>query len=206
MRFLLVLILLSLPLIGRAWVNDPAPIHHCVDANGQSVFTDRMCADVQATPALPTPASTTAPASISAPGAPPPILCANNLDALKQAVVDAFAAHDPNRLTGLMLWNGYGKGSVVATTRTLSALMDRSLLDLDTASDAPSTADTDNPPSLSENPGTSGTAPPPPPPAPIGDAKLLVIHTSSNDGSGAAHETRLGMTRRSGCLWLLPPN
>ena len=203
MRFLLILILLSLPLLGRAWANDPSPIHRCVDASGQSVFTDRMCADVQATPALPAPASTTAPASISAPGAPPPILCANNLDALKQAVVDAFAAHDPNRLTGLMLWNGYGKGSVVGTTRMLSTLMDRPLLDLDTASSRPSSADADPPQTLSENPGTSGTAPPPP--APIDDAKLLVIHTSSNDGSGAPHETRLGMTKRSGCLWLLPP-
>jgi Domain of unknown function (DUF4124) len=204
MRLLLILTLLLLPLIGRAWTDDAAPIHRCVDASGQSVFTDRMCADVQATPALPAAASTTAPATITTPGGPPPILCANNLDALKQAVVDAFAAHDPNRITGLMLWNGYGKGSVVGTTRMLSALMDRTLLDLDTASGRPSSDDTDSSSTLSENPGTSGTAPPPP--APVDDVKLLVIHTSGSDGSGAAHETRLVISRRSGCMWLLPPS
>jgi hypothetical protein len=72
-------------------------------APGTRVFTDRACADLDATPALPQ--GDAAPDASPLPGGPrSPQLCAATLDELRQQVVDAFAARDPNRLAGLMLW------------------------------------------------------------------------------------------------------
>lgn len=120
---LLLLLLTALP--GRA----QTPIHRCIGANGQPVFTDRSCADLQATPA---PAESSAPPpSLRAPA----VTCAGDVDQLRQAVIETFASGDANRLAGLMLWTGYGEHAAVADIRSLAQLMREPLVDIAASGD-----------------------------------------------------------------------
>ena len=167
-------------------------IHHCIGANGGTVFTDQPCAAVQATPVRPA-AAATSPAAIAA---PPPVLCAASVDELRQSVIDAFAARDANRLAGLILWDGYGRGSAIADIRALATLMKQPLLGVD-APPPPSTS------SRASNgdplfPTTPSPAPPP--------DDQLVLRTASSDADGNASAWRFDIVRAAGCLWLRNAN
>jgi hypothetical protein len=164
-------------------------IHRCIGANGGAVFTDQPCAALQATPVGPNTPSAQAAAS---PAAPPPILCAASPGELRQSVIDAFASRDANRMAGLMLWDGYGRGAAIADIRSLAELMKQPLLDVDIPNgSAPAqTASIDDP--------FATDAPPAPPSA----GNRLVLHTAGNDGSGSPRELRFDIVRQAGCLWL----
>jgi hypothetical protein len=163
-------------------------IHRCIGPDGNPVFTDQPCAALQATPVATTnesSPSTQTPATAE----PTPVLCAASVAELRQSVLDAFASRNPNRLAGLMLWNGYGRDAVVADIRSMSALMKQTLLDVG--------EDTDDPPSASSSLGDIAA------PAPRSPANpRIVVRTVADDGSGSAHETHFSVVRRSGCLWL----
>lgn len=163
-------------------------VHRCIGPDGTPLFTDQPCASLKATPVQAAPRTSTAPApNAPPPSAPPPILCAATVAELRQSVTDAFATRDPNRLAGLMLWEGAGRNAVVSDIRTLSALMKRPLLDFGEQSTDQASGDPDAPPA--ERPA----APP---------DHQLVVHTAADDGSGTPRETRFDIVRRSGCLWL----
>jgi len=188
---LLLLMLLMVPVCAKA----QGDIHRCIGADGIPVFTDRVCADVNAAPALsaPAPASSThAPAPSSQPAA---VTCAADLKQLKQAVIDAFAARNPNRLAGLTLWNGDGKEEVVADIRYFTRLMARPLIEVKSTSDATSGEDNPSASQLSLSAAPS--------PAPV-HGEALLVRTESDDGSGATAETRFDVVHRSGCVWLQP--
>lgn len=179
-----ILMLLAVPAAAQT------AIHRCIGANGSPVFTDQPCAALNATPVNP-PTRAVDDAGMVA----PPTLCAADRQALRQAVIDAFAERDANRLAGLMLWSGYGHAAAVADIRSLAALMRQPLLDIDPGSDPtparPASADTLDDPFATHTP-------PAPPPA----SHQLVLHTAGNDGSGTPHERRFDIVRRAGCLWL----
>ena len=185
----LILLVWSMPMLAQT------EIHRCIGANGSAVFTDQPCAALQATPVNPV----ATPGNDIPPAAPPPILCAASLGALRQSVIDAFASHDANRMAGLMLWSGYGRGTAIADIRSLGALMKQPLLDVGTPDDPASGND---PPATA--PATSGADPSAPgtPPAPPPANAQLVLHTAGNDGSGSPHELRFNVISRAGCLWL----
>lgn len=192
---LLCLILLLLASPARAQTE----IHRCIGANGGAVFTDQPCAALDATPVRPgTPETAAAPLS-----APPPTLCAGNISALRQSVIDAFAARNANRMAGLMLWNGYGRNAVIATIRSLNELMKQPLLDVDipdvepTMQSAPTTSDLGG---ISADPFATEAPVDASPSMPAGSE--LVLHTSGNDGTGNPHERRFAVVHRAGCLWL----
>lgn len=166
-----VLLLLLIALPGRA----QTPIHRCIGADGHPVFTDQPCASLQATPAP------TASAALAPSLRPPAVTCALDTDELRQAVIDAFANADANRLAGLMLWAGYGTHAAVADIRALAALMRRPLV----AIDAPATGA-----STGEPPESAIAAP------------ELIVRTMPADGSGEPRETRFAIERHAGCLWL----
>jgi hypothetical protein len=183
----LILLAWTLPVLAQT------EIHRCIGANGSAVFTDQPCAALQATPVNPVATS----GNDTPPPAPPPLLCAASLGALRQSVIDAFASHDANRMAGLMLWSGYGRGSAIADIRSLGELMKQPLLDVGTP---------DDPASGSESPALATSdadpiAPDTPPAPPPGNAQL-VLHTAGNDGSGSPHELRFNVVSRAGCLWL----
>lgn len=172
-------------------------IHRCIGPDGNPLFTDQPCAVLQATPVTTPPAGAQPPQGDLAPTmtAPAPVSCATTVAELRQGMLQAFAARNPNRLAGLMLWNGYGRDAVVADIRALGSLMQRPLLDIGEAGDESGepahTNDIDSP----------GLTPAAPPATPAGSGQL-VVRTATDDGSGASHETRFDVVRRSGCLWL----
>jgi hypothetical protein len=199
---LLCLLLVALASPARAQTE----IHRCVGANGGAVFTDQPCAALQATPVAPAAPTSPDVDSASAPYAPPPILCADNPEALRQSAIDAFAAHNANRMAGLMLWSGYGQRSVVADIRSLNDLMKQPLLDIDFSS---SQSDPAQAPPGTQRGGIrtdsfaanqSAAAPSPA----AGPPDQLVLHTASTDGLGTAQERHFGVVRQAGCLWLRP--
>jgi hypothetical protein len=163
------------------------PIHRCIGANGGAVFTDQPCAALQATPVRPNAPSAQAAAPLTT---PPPILCAASPGELRQSVIDAFASRDANRLAGLMLWDGYGRGAVIADIRSLAELMKQPLLDVDIPDDAA--------PAAAASTDTAPTARSP--------GERLVLHTAGNDGSGGPRELRFDIVRQAGCLWLRSAN
>jgi hypothetical protein len=196
-RSCLALLLFLLPLCAIAQDG----IHRCIGPDGNPLFTDQPCAALQATPVnTPAPAPRAqvqqSTADIPATTTPPPVTCAGSVGELRQSVVDAFAARDPNRLAGLMIWNGYGRDAVVSDIRSLGTLMQRPLLDVGAASEE------DSPPAEGDPLFTSPASDPVPHQPSSGAEQQLVVRTASNDGSGAPHETRFTIVRRSGCLWL----
>ena len=183
-------------LILLAWVAPAAAqtdIHRCIGANGGAVFTDQPCAALQATPVDPNAASTQGSAL---PAAPPPILCAATPDELRQSVIDAFASRDANRLAGLMLWDGYGRGAAIADIRSLAELMKQPLLDVDIPDGSTPAQNA----SIDEPFATDA------PSAPPSTGNRLVLHTAGNDGSGTPRELHFGIVRQAGCLWLRNAN
>lgn len=220
-RHLLPALALGCPLLLAATASAAQTvIHRCTGSDGRPVFTDRACVDVHATPNRPPPRASPPDAQTSGYAAPPPILCAANVEQLKQGVADAFAARDANRLAGLMLWGGYGHSAVVEDIRSLRRLLQKPLLEVTTAA-------ADDTGSTEANAGDDGDAPLPPdvatgaaaggwsvgtaaPPARMATQaepavpRELTIRTESSDGSGAPHITRFTLARRSGCVWLRP--
>jgi hypothetical protein len=186
MRFLLLLLLL-LPVCAAHAQGD---IHRCMGADGIPVFTDRVCSDVNAKPELPAPAASGhAPVEQQVPVAAPAVTCAADLKQLKQAVIDAFAERNPNRLAGLTLWNGDGKEQVVTDIRYFNRLMSRPLIAVKSTAEAAADEDADaSSLSLSAVPKPADEA--------------LIVQTESDDGSGATEQTRFEVVHRSGCVWL----
>ena len=164
------------------------------------MFTDRTCADLQATPAVNRPDGQSSPTQ-GAPPPPPPILCARDNQQLRQSVIDAFADHDANRLAGLMLWGGYGHRAAVSDIQSLRQAMRQPLLDLNDPDDpaqtpppADSSASTalDAMPMNRYSPSTYGAP----------SVPQLIVHTAGTDGSGNSQELRFDIIQRDGCLWL----
>ena len=179
-------------LLSVATASAQGDIHRCVGADGRPVFTDRVCSDVNATPVLPPAAAATAPVTVVGSALPaPPVLCAADEAHLKQAVVDAFAARNPNRLAGLMLWNGAGQQAVVANIRTFTRLMARPLIDVEAGSGGSSSqGGSDTPDVAPSDTATHGGT--------------LVVRTESDDGAGNTEATRFDVIHHAGCLWLSP--
>jgi hypothetical protein len=200
MRLLAIFLLLLLPL---GTVRAQSDIHRCVGSNGSVIFTDRACSDLNASPAVPVPTPSASvnetPASIAQ---PPPVLCAADMAQLKQAVVDAFADRNPNRLAGLMLWEGSGREAVVANIREFTRMMARPLVGV-RASEYASTAPPSSATATGANPSVLSMSATPNPSPPEGE--FLSVETESDDGSGATQETHFGVVRHDGCLWLEPP-
>ncbi|HEX8776852.1 MAG TPA: DUF4124 domain-containing protein [Rhodanobacter sp.] len=171
-------LLLLLPLFA---VTLPAraqnPIHHCVDAHGNPLFTDQPCASQQASPVQAVAPGT----GVSSPGLPVPLQrCAGTAAELRQRVIDAFAARDPNQLAGLMLWHGYGHVSAVGDLRALGRLVQQPLLEIHFGDDP------------GDGPAAEGSAATPP--AAAGDDELR-LRTGDDDA-------RFAVSRQAGCLWL----
>src|ERR1700754_369417 len=97
-------------------------IHRCVAPNGQSVFTDQPCQALVAQPAAPVPQPGTAANADPTATSLAPTLCAADLDELRQAVADAYAARDANRLGGITLFES-GRDDAVASLRLWAGLV-----------------------------------------------------------------------------------
>jgi hypothetical protein len=199
MRLLPALLCCLLPLWSlRAAAQNP--IHHCISAQGQPVFTDQPCTALQATPV-----HAAAPAATrSAMPEPLPILCPASNAQLRQAVLDAFAQRNANRMAGLMLWGGYGEQAAVADIRSLSSMMREPLLDIRvSARQAPAKAADDSVATAASptNPAAAVTATDPAPQDASAGPEQLILHTTGSDGS-SPDGLHFDIVARAGCRWL----
>jgi len=102
----------------------PQPIYRCLGPQGSAMFSGTPCnQDSLAQGALP---------EVAAIGDRTPLhLCPLDPGELRARVADAFAAHDINRLAGLMLWQGYGRHAAVARMQVLASAMRQGLLGIE---------------------------------------------------------------------------
>lgn len=192
MKHALAMLWLFLPLVCTAAASTQSrpPIHHCVDAQGHQVFTDKSCASLDATPA---PAVTrTNPAVPVAPNAQPApgnLSCPTQRNALKQRVATAFRQHDTNLMAGLMLWRGYSTAGAEQHLRRLHKLLDKPFRGFQDDSDRDTPQ---SPPGL-------------PPLVPADASSTPDPHTLTIMLAGPqTPNVSFPVTDRAGCLWLQP--
>ena len=122
-RFRSIHTLLALMLL--AWCAPAAAdVRHCVLPDGQSVFTDRGCAEVGGTEQVEQRPVVGNVEKKRAPG------CARNLDDLLFEMNTAFAAHDANRLAGVYHWTGMSGSTAYNVMERLDAIVQRPLIDI----------------------------------------------------------------------------
>lgn len=155
-------------------------IHRCIGSNGNPVFTDQPCAPMQASAVRASPT----------PEGAPPMLCAASRDDLRQGVIAAFAQQDANRLAGLMLWNGYARGAVIADIQALASLVRQPLMGIDFPGDPPPATSAEMPYPIAAEPTSAAPS-----------APMLVLEVADRTGTGA-RQRRFDLVRRAGCLWL----
>ncbi|MCX7032488.1 MAG: DUF4124 domain-containing protein [Arenimonas sp.] len=173
----------------------PAPaaaqVRRCVDAQGNSVFTDRSCASVDAAPRetpAPAPEAGTYTPGFARRG------CARTPDQLLAGVRGALEAHDVNRLANFYHWPGTGNGAAKGLMDALEAVAARPLVAVslvrptafdDGDSDAPLPDPTETP-----APDTQ--------PAPT----ALRVDQMAGPGDVSSRSTLFALRQHAGCWWV----
>ena len=101
-----------------------AQIRRCVTADGTHLYTDRACADVDASERLPRRKDG------GASGAPIRRDCSRRLQDLVFEVTAAIDSRDANRLAGVYHWPGTSSRSGYAIMARLDAIVNRPLVDI----------------------------------------------------------------------------
>ena len=155
-------------------------LNRCVAADGTAVFTDRPCDALDARPAPTAPANPdTLPDRVATVRE-----CARQPAALVEAIEQAFAAADGNRLAELYDWRGRSRASANAVMPRLEALAASRVVDVRTAHSAEGSGD-------AELAAEAAKAPPD-----------RVRITASPDGLGRGETAEFRLVRASGC-WLI---
>lgn len=178
-----ILCLLALALCAPLAHAQAQPVYRCIGAQGEPVFSGQPCGTPAAQPGQPATAQAGGVASA----------CAASPGALRQAIAQAFAAHDVNQLAGLLLWRGMGQASARATLASLGAWLQQPLTGIAVASAAgppPDATPAAAPSTSSANPVSAASTAPPPP--------GYVVSTGGVDG----HTRDFGVTESGGCWWL----
>lgn len=193
MRRLLPALLLALALPAPAAAQG---VKRCTDAQGNTVFTDRTCASLDAVPkGAPAPA----PGAYAEGFAPRG--CARTAEALLQGVRTALEARDVNRLASFYHWPGSGNARGVMDS--LEEIARRPLVAVALAYPAqPAPFDPlqefgpDAAPE--QDPAAEASAPRPAGPRPIG----VDVQQMASDASAGSRNTRFQLHRNVGCWWL----
>lgn len=219
MRRLLPLMLL----LAAALPAQAQGVKRCTDAQGNTVFTDRPCASVDAVPkGAPAPAP-----GAYAPGFAPRG-CARTAEALLAGVRTALEARDVNRLASYYHWAGTGTRGALQVMDELEAIANRPLVavSLDYPVQAPLLAD----PRVAADPGSgsepdpatglpspasaasagtgAGSEPDPVPADPVpaaapGSAPTgLAVEQMAGPADAGSRSTRFRLQRHVDCWWL----
>lgn len=101
-----------------------ADVHRCIGADGQAVFSDRRCEDLDATSRMPPPALRDSETGLYRYG------CPRRLSELVGLLRTAVEAHDVNRLSSLYLWGEVSDATANRVLSQLEAIAERPLLDI----------------------------------------------------------------------------
>jgi len=180
-----------------------ADVRHCVLPDGQSVFTDRSCAEVGGTEQVQQqPAIVGNVEKKRAPG------CARNIDDLLSEMNTAFNAHDANRLAGVYHWTGMSGDTAYGVMERLDAIVQRPLVDIVPVmpEDEPAAEPAPTLPSLVfADAALAGApigsdAPATPPERPRTPVAIRVEQTQANGITPA--RTVFGLQKHFGCWWI----
>ncbi|UXA52044.1 hypothetical protein M0D45_15270 [Xanthomonas prunicola] len=170
-------------------------IHRCVSPDGQTMFTDRRCEDVDAASRAPPAIRPQGNTGLYRYGCPRRL---SELVSLLQLAVDS---RDVNRLSSLYLWSGQSDAAANRVLSRLEAIVQRPLLEIvpmypqgDTPTwDADTTAPT---PSLD---GSTIDAPLPTPPS---RPRPWGLRLEQNLASGTPARSVLRLHRQYNCFWV----
>jgi len=99
-------------------------VHRCVGADGQAVFSDRRCEDLDATSRMPPPALRDGETGLYRYG------CPRRLSELVGLLRTAIEARDVNRLSSLYLWGDVSDATANRVLSQLEAIAERPLMDI----------------------------------------------------------------------------
>jgi hypothetical protein len=162
-----------------------AEVHRCTTPNGDSVYTDKRCADIGAIDRLPR--NTAGPAGASRLYRSS---CSRTLQDLVYELTSAIESRDVNRLAGVYDWNGMSNTGAFKVMDRLDAIAQRPLVDVMPV--VPHVPDEDG--TLVDGeyyPQVAVRR------APVG---LRLEQTLGN--SATPSRTVLGLSRRMGCWWI----
>ncbi len=170
-------------------------IHRCVSPDGQAMFTDRRCEDVDVAPRAPPSTRAQGDTGLYRYGCPRRL---SELVSLLQAAVDS---RDVNRLSSLYLWSGQSDADADQVLSRLEAIVQRPLLDIAPMypqSDTP-TLDAD---STAPTPSLDGSAIDAPLPAPPSRPRPWGLRLEQNQSSGMPARSVLRLRRQYNCFWV----
>jgi hypothetical protein len=177
-------------------------IRRCVDAQGNSIFTDRPCSEMNAVPMEAPPAAAgnlggDVRGGFSQRG------CARRPEELLERVRAALEAHDVNRLASQYHWTGTGSGSGHRLMDELEAIAARALVSVELIyADPPSGPAPEAPFTLAPGEPMPEFPPPTdPPPANTPPRHLRVLQMRS-DQAEQATSTIFQLRRNAGCWWI----
>ena len=174
-------------------------LHRCVGADGNAIFTDRACRDLDATDAPPPSAAILSPAVVVRVRT-----CARSQDDLLSGVRNALEAHDPNRLAEFYHWTGMGNREGYRLMGRLSNFSERPLLDVQLVSSA---REGTLLPDLLPPPELGDEFPIDPEPAapvlpPRSNANLLRVDQMRSETDLESQVTYFRLRSNAGCWWL----
>jgi hypothetical protein len=201
----LIPLLLACALVGGGWPHSArADVRRCVTANGQTIFTDRKCDEINAAERLPR--SSVSPGTrVHRAGG-----CARTVQDLVFEVTSAIDARDANRLAGVYHWPGTSAQEGYRIWTQLDAVANRQLVDIVPVMPAispPPVAPVAS--DIAPSPDDTAAAPLPKPDDPElypqnsvnrNPVALRVEQTLAN--AATPSRTVFGLTHYFGCWWL----
>lgn len=178
-----------------------AQVRRCVAANGNIVYTDRMCADIGATSAL----APAAPAGSGSGGSTLRSMCARNVRDLAYGLESAIQSGDANRIASLYDWTGMGTAAAERLMDAFDRIANRTFVDLVPVFSAGDAAVvTQAPVTDAGSPSASGADPgnlPMPPSPPARRVVGLRVEQVLSDGHTPS-QVSFGLVKRMGCWWI----
>ena len=197
-RLVALALLLMLAAFALPTSHAQSGIHRCVSANGENIYTDRSCSELQAI-------DRPAPNSVESNGRHIVIArtCARKPDELLFDVRNALENQDVNRLAGTYHWTGMGSREAYSLMSRLSAFSARPLIDAQLISRAPMLDQPqDDAATDADSPGADATeetpAPAPMRPAP----ELIRVDQTSSANDATATTSYFRIVPAAGCLWI----
>ena len=181
-RLAIVALLCCLPLLAHA----QSGVRRCTGTHGETIFTDKPCAAVDAVDRVPAMARPSGGTSTLRTG------CAHTLGDLIYTVTAAIDGRDVNQLATVYHWTGVSTAAAYSVMRRLDGVLQRPLLDIE-----PTGGSSGEP--VWQDDGTGLVVPAPS--RPRAPTRLKLVQAMGKDGASTT-STSFALRRYYGCWWI----